>query len=369
MTETDELLYRVALTLIPGIGDTTAKKLIAYCGGAEAIFKQKKKQLTHIPDIGPKTAELIINQDVLQRAEEEVKFIIKNNITPIFFTDEAYPQRLKQCDDGPVLLYTQGNTNFNNRKVLSIVGTRKVTDYGTKITEQIVRGMAGTGCLIVSGLAYGVDITSHKAALKNNLPTVGIVAHGLDMLYPALHRKYLDRMIENGGGWATDFMKGTIPDRMNFPRRNRIIAGLADATLVIEAAEKSGTLITADLAHGYDRDVLAVPGNVDSEVSVGCNKLIRENKAALVTSAEDIIALLNWDSDTSKAKTVQSSLFIDLSPEEEALVKLLKTEGPTPIDIVGIKAGLPASKCSSLLFTLEFKGVVKALPGKVYELI
>lgn len=367
MAAENELLYRIALTLIPGVGDTTAKKLIAYCKGVEGVFKEKKKALLAIPDIGPRTAELIVGQDVLARAEEEVEFIEKNNIIPLFYLDPTYPKRLKECEDGPVMLYTKGNTNFNNRRVLSIVGTRKPTNYGKKVTEQIVEDIAYLDCLIVSGLAYGIDITAHKAAMQHNLATVGVVAHGLDKIYPAAHRKYAERMLENGG-WATDFISYTNPEQMFFPRRNRIIAGLADATLVIEAAEKSGTLITADLAVDYQRDVLAIPGNIDSELSVGCNKLIRENKAALVTSADDIINLLGWQPEDNRKKPIQPKLFVELTPEEELIVKLLQTEGPTGIDSVGLKAGLPASKCSSLLFTLEFKGMVKALPGKVYEL-
>ncbi len=367
MTDQNELLYRVALTLLPGVGDIYAKKLVSYCGGVEAVFKQKKQHLMAIPDIGAKMAEQILSSDVMQRAEEEVAFMEKKDITPIFYLDSNYPKRLRECEDGPVLLYTLGNTNFNNARILSIVGTRKITEHGAKITEQIVEELAATNCLIVSGLAYGVDITAHKAALQHNLPTVGIVAHGLDILYPELHRKYANKMMANGG-IATDFMSGNQPDKMFFPRRNRIIAGLADATLVIEAAEKSGTLITAELAVGYNRDVFAVPGRVEDEFSIGCNKLIKQNKAALVTSGEDIINLLNWESKGNKKKSIQPRLFVDLTTEEEILVNVLKDNGTTPIDEIGFKAGLTPSKCSSLLFTLEFKGVVKALPGKRYEL-
>ena len=333
MTAPNELLYQVALTLLPGVGDISAKKLVAYCGGAEAVFKQKKQHLMAIPDIGPITAGLIAGQDVLHRAEEEVAFIEKKNITPIFYLDSRYPKRLRECEDGPVLLYTQGNTNFNNQRVLSIVGTRKATEYGTKITEQIVEALTPTGCLIVSGLAYGIDITAHKAALQNGLPTVGIVAHGLDLLYPSAHRKYVNKMLDNGG-IATDFMSGTQPDKMFFPRRNRIIAGLADATLVIEAAEKSGTLITADLAVGYNRDVMAVPGNVFDEFSIGCNKLIRQNKAALVTNGDDIIAHMNWEPEGATKRNVQPRLFVELTTEEEALVAILKDNGTTLMRLV-----------------------------------
>lgn len=368
MIAEDELYYRIALTLIPGVGDITAKKLIAYCGGVAAIFTQKKAQLLTIPDVGPVLAKAIKEQNVLKRAEEEVNFISKNGITPIFYLDSNYPKRLKDCEDGPVMLYTQGDINFDNQRVLSIIGTRKNTDYGKKITEQVVEQLAPLGCLIVSGLAYGIDTISHREALKNNLPTLGVVAHGLDMVYPAQNRNMLEKMKANGG-WCTDFISGTIPDRMNFPRRNRIIAGLADATLVIEAAEKSGTLITADLAHGYNRDVFAVPGNIGQEFSAGCNKLIRENKAALVTGAEDLVTMLGWQTDAKHAKNIQRSLFVELNPDEQLLVDVLKANGLTPIDEIGFKSGLPPSKCSSLLFTLEFKGVVRALPGKVYELV
>lgn len=364
---TNPLLYQIALTLLPGVGDTTAKKLVSYCQGVEAIFHQKKSHLMAIPDIGPKIAETIVNQTVLARAEEELKFIESNGISPLFYTDANYPKRLRECEDGPILLYTQGNINFNNQKVISIVGTRKITHYGRKITEQMIEGLAPLNCLVVSGLAFGVDITAHKACLQHNLPTVGIVAHGLDMMYPAQHRKYVDKMMENGG-WATDFMSGSFPDKMFFPKRNRVIAGLADATLVIEAAEKSGTLITAELALGYQRDVLAVPGNVDQELSTGCNRLIRDNKAALVTGPQDVIDIMGWQTESKSPKILQPRLFVDLSAEEESLVNLLQKEGPMPIDSIGLKAGLTASKCSSMLFTLEFKGVIRALPGKIYQL-
>lgn len=369
MATENELLYRIALTLIHGVGDTTAKKLVAYCHGAEAVFKEKKRTLDNIPGIGAATVASILNPELFARAEQELEFITKNQISPLYYLDAEYPKRLKECEDGPILLYTKGNTNFNNPMVLSIVGSRMATHYGKKITEQVVEQLAPLNCLIVSGLAHGIDIAAHKAAMQHKLQTVGVVAHGLDMIYPAANRKYAHKMLEEGG-WATDFMSGTFPDKMFFPRRNRIIAGLADATLVVEAAEKSGTLITAELAFGYQRDVMAVPGNVDSELSGGCNKLIRENKAALVTGATDIMNLLSWHlDDPTKKRTVQPRLFVELTPEEEVIVKLLQTHGATPIDMVGLKAGLPASKCSSLLFTLEFKGVVRPLPGKVYELV
>ena len=280
---TETLKYQIALTLIPGVGDVLAKNLISYCGSAEEVFKQKKAQLFKIPDIGPVIAESIVKFNSFKRAEEEIKFIEKYKIQPLFYLDKTYPERLKQCYDSPPLLYYKGNVELNQTKILAIVGTRKASDYGKAITEEIISGLSQEGILIISGLAYGIDIYAHKAALKNNLNTIGVVGHGLDTIYPAIHKPVAEKMI-NQGGILTEFMSKTKMSPENFPARNRIVAGISDAVLIVEAAEKGGALITAEIANSYNRDVFAIPGRSIDTVSRGCNYLIKSNKAALVES-------------------------------------------------------------------------------------
>ncbi|MBI4930995.1 MAG: DNA-protecting protein DprA [Bacteroidetes bacterium] len=375
------LLYNIGITLLPGVGDVTAKNLIAYCGSAEAVFKEKKSKLEKIPGIGSLTAEAIsksdVIKDVLTRSEEEIKFMEKKEIIPLFFTDVNYPARLKQCDDSPVMLYTKGTMNpagnssnginLNADKIISIVGSRKSTAYGKKICEQIVDAFASYSVLIVSGLAYGIDITAHRSALKNNLPTVGVLAHGLDNLYPSEHTNTAEKMCENGG-LITEFMSNTKMNPEYFPRRNRIVAGMADATIVIEATYKSGALITAEIANSYDREVFAVPGRMDDISSEGCNLLIKANKAMLIQSAEDIIKALNWNVESKKPKRMQAELFANLSEEEEALVNILKEKEKIHIDDLCLASRLSMSRAATLLLNLEFSGAVKSLPGKMYAL-
>ena len=363
------LLYNIGITLLPGVGDVTAKNLIAYCGSAEAVFKEKKSRLEKIPGIGSITAEVISQSDVIKdaliRAEEEIKFIEKEGIAPFFFTDENYPFRLKQCDDGPVMIYTKGNMNLNSEKIISIVGSRKSTAYGKKICEQIVDSLASYNVLIVSGLAYGIDITAHRAAVKNNLQTVGVLAHGLDLLYPSEHYQTSEKMCENGG-LITEFLSKTKMNPEYFPRRNRIVAGMSDATIVVEATMKSGALITAEIANSYNREVFAVPGRVDDFSSEGCNLFIKANKAMLIQSAEDVIKAMNWDVQNKKPKRIQQELFANLSAEEEALMNILKEKEKIHIDDLCLASKIPMSKTASLLLNLEFAGAVKSLPGKIY---
>jgi DNA processing protein len=362
-----ELQYKIGITLIPGVGHVIAKTLISYCGSAEAVFKEKQSTLLKIPDIGPLTAESIIKQDVLARAEKEIKFIEDNDVTPLFYLDKAYPLRLKQCNDGPVMLYYKGNADLNNNRVIAIVGTRAATPYGKKLTEELVSGLQSTGALIVSGLAYGIDVCSHKTAVDAGLPTIGVVAHGLDKLYPPDHYNLSRKMIENGG-ILSDFLSGSEPDRENFPKRNRIIAGLADAIVVVESKISGGAMITADIAFSYSREVMAFPGKVDDIVSQGCNKLIQQNKAYLIRNAEDVTQYLGWKEDKKKAKK-QKELLFDLSPEQESIINTLKgQETPMHIDDIAILSKLTPGLLSSHLLTLEFAGVLKSLPGKMYSL-
>ncbi len=362
-----QLLYEIGITLLPGIGDVNAKKLIAYCGGVEAVFKNKKSQLLKIEGIGPKLADAIVNQSVLKRAESEISFIENNNIQTLFFTDKNYPIRLKQTLDGPVMIYYKGKADLNQSKIIAIVGTRKITDHGKAICDQIISDFKGDEVLIVSGLAYGVDTQAHKSSVDYGLPTIGVLAHGLDRIYPGINRALAKKMVEKGG-LLTDFISGTNPDAQNFPKRNRIIAGLADATLVIESATKGGSLITADIANSYNRDVFAVPGRPDDAYSRGTNFLIRTNRAALVETANDIRYIMGWDRPRNEI-SIQKRLFIELKPEEELLMNIIREEKDPTIDFIALKAQMPMSKVSATLLNMEFEGLIRCLPGKVFKLI
>ena len=359
------MLHRIAITLVPGVGDVNAKKLIAWCGSAEAVFREKRPALLKIPGMGAATVDSILGTRVLERAERELAFIERYRIRPLFFLDEDYPQRLKHCLDGPVMLYQRGNANLNPTRVLSVVGTRRASAYGRAMTERILGGLAGQDTLIVSGLAYGIDTLAHRAALAADLPTVGILAHGLDRIYPGVNRKLAIRMQEQGG-LLTEFLSETNPDRENFPKRNRIVAGLSDATLVVESAVKGGALITANIAHSYDRDVLAVPGRSDDDLSRGCNYLIKSNKAALVESAEDIRYIMQWD-EREAGKTRQAELCRDLSPEARTVCGILEEHGECSIDFLVMQSRLSNSRIAAVLLELEFDGLVKSLPGKMFR--
>ena len=364
----EELIYKIGIGLIPKIGDVTAKKLIAYCGGVEAVFKEKKEALLKIPGINKVLTDEILRQNVLNRAEDEIQFIEKNHITPLFYLDEDYPFRLKNCNDGPIMIYYKGNKNLNNAKVLAVVGTRMATDYGKRLCDDFMKEFASLDVLIVSGLAYGIDINAHKSALANGLPTIGVLGHGLDTIYPSAHTNTAKQMLDNGG-LISEFLSNSRCDKENFPRRNRIIAGMSDATLVVEAAKKGGALITAEIANSYSRDVYAVPGRVADTYSQGCNFLIRTNRAALVESASDLIYMMGWEAKTKKNKVVQQQLFVELSEVEELLKGIVAENGQIPIDSIAYKCNLPVSKVSAILLNMEFMGVIRTLPGKIYSLV
>jgi len=364
----EQLLYHIAITSIPNIGDVTAKKLIAYCGSSEQVFSEKKSLLEKIPGIGALNAQKIIQHktEALAIAEEELGFIKKNNVVPLFYLNDNYPKRLLHCEDGPILIYTKGNIELNNPKVISIVGTRKATDYGKDFCEKIVQELVPHQPLIISGLAYGIDVCSHKAALKNKLPTVGVLAHGLDRMYPQQHAGVAKQMIENGG-LLTDYKSGTNPDRENFPKRNRIVAGLSDLTIVIESSKKGGSLITAYIANDYNRDVFALPGRLNDSQSEGCNNLIKSHKAALIQSVKDIEYIMGWEA-KKKVQKKQTQLFAELTPEQKVVTAILSKNDRIAIDELSLQAKLPMSKTASLLLELEFSGLVKSFPGKVYKL-
>ena len=359
-----ELVYRIALTQVQGIGPVKARKLVASCGSAEAVFREKKNILTKIPDIGQFSAQAIASADGFHRAEMEAEFIERNGIRTLFFTDEKYPERLLACEDSPILLFAKGEMNLNAPRVISVVGTRKATPYGRAFCEELIRDLVPYKPLVVSGLAYGIDICAHRYAIRYNLPTVGCLAHGMDRIYPSLHTTVAKEMVVNGG-LLTEFLSGTAPDRELFPTRNRIIAGLADCTIIVESDLRGGSVITAQVANGYNRDVFAVPGRHNDRYSSGCNHLIRRNVAAILTSAEDLVNYMNWNSPVVK-KNPQAELFDQLSGEERKLMELLSARGKMAMDTISESLGLGLSRSSSVLLSLEFQGYVKALPGKFY---
>jgi len=363
------LIYKIALSMIPGIGGVLARNLIAYTGSAEAIFSETEKTLTKIPGIGEVNAGRIKENGTLAKAEKEIEFILKKNINVLFYTEKEYPRRLKTCADAPILLYTKGNMNLDEQRVISVVGTRNATDYGKNICDELIQKIAERkySALVVSGLAYGIDIHAHKAALKYGLPTVAVLAHGLDKIYPSLHKEIALKMLDNGGA-LTDFPSETKIDPSNFLRRNRIIAGLADATIVVESAKKGGALVTADIASSYNRDVFAFPGRAGDNFSNGCNQLIRNNGASLIEGIDDLEFFMGWETKQEK-KAVQSKLFVDLLPDEEKVVKLLRENGELFIDQISAELSFPVSHVSALLLNMEFKNILVALPGKIYRLM
>jgi len=362
------LLYQIGLTLIPGVGDVLGKKLVTLFGSAEAIFREPRRHLKKMERVGELLAQAAGNKDILLRAEKEVRFIDKYNILPLFFTDKRYPVRLKQCFDSPVILFYKGNAELNHGHVIGVVGTRNATGYGKIITHKLVEGLMDRQIMVISGLAYGIDSCAHRSALELGMDTIAVLGHGLDRIYP-VQNKILAEKIINRGGLLTEFLSESMPDREHFPKRNRIIAGLCDAVIVVEAAQKGGALITADIANSYNRDVFAVPGRIGDVYSEGTNYLIRTNRAALVQKAEDIEYLMGWRQDKNISPCRQPKLFIELTPEEEKIVNLLNERGSLAIDDISLQTEIPVSKTSSSLLNLEFEGKIKCLPGKVYILL
>jgi DNA processing protein len=362
---TNSLLHLLALQKAPNLGDTTAKKLIAVVGSVEGVFKEKRQNLLKIDGIGEHRIKGLFDVSLFDAAETELEFIKANNITTQSYMDSEYPERLKQCADGPILLFQRGAINLNNRHIISIVGTRKVTTQGISFCNEFIEALSPLNPIIVSGFAYGVDITAQKAAVKHQLQTIGCLAHGLNQIYPKVHSKYVSQ-IEDNGGFITDFWSSDTFDRNNFLKRNRIIAGLSEATIVIESAEKGGSLVTADIANSYDREVFAVPGRPKDTQSVGCNTLIKKQQAHVLTSAADLIYMLNWDIN-EKSKTVQKSLFVELDDTEKTIYKYLQEQGKEHIDLIALGCNMPSYKIASVLLSMEMKGVIRPLPGKLFE--
>ncbi len=361
-------LSLLALHFISGIGDYTIRQLVSYSGSAERVFKIPKGKLMKIPGIGEVTAQSIINGKPFGKAEKELLRAEKEEVELIFFTDKKYPTRLKQIDDAPSLLYAKGNTDFENAKTVGIVGTRKATDYGKARVEELVASLVPHEALIVSGLAYGIDIHAHKHAVKNNLPTVGVMGSGIDVIYPSAHKDTVKKMLDQGG-IITEHPFGTKPDAHNFPARNRIVAGLSDAIIIVEAAERGGALITAEIGNSYNKDVFAFPGNIGQSTSDGCNSLIKANKAHLITSVKDLEYIMNWDvAVKAPKKNIPFSLEGYDDAEKIVIQTLIDNKGSLNIDNLSWKTNLPLSQLASILLGLEFKGIMQSLPGKIYKL-
>lgn len=363
----EDLFYNLALQHVTNLGDTTAKKLLGKFKSAENIFKEKKANLLKIDGIGKIRIQELYDSKHLKAAEAELKFIDQNNIQTHYFQDENYPEKLKHCLDGPILIFSKGKIDLQKKKIISVVGTRQITPQGISFCKSFIEDIAALDPVIISGFAYGVDITAHKAAVKNGLQTVGCLAHGLNQIYPKSHKKYM-KEIEENGGFFTDFWSTDKFERNNFLKRNRIIAGLSEATIVIESAEKGGALVTADIANSYDREVFAVPGRPSDKYSTGCNNLIKAQSAHVLTSAADLAYILNWDVETER-KPIQKQLFIELELEEQKLYEFLQTQGKSELDTLALNCNFPTFKAATLLLNMELKGAIRPLPGKLFEVI
>lgn len=365
----NDLLYQIGLTMINGIGAILARHLVETVGNAEAVFKENERLLEKVPGIGSKLISEIRNPEVLKKAEQEVAFIEKHAIQSFFIKDENYPRRLLECPDAPVLFYYKGQADLNASRIISIVGTRKATSYGRGLTESLVHELSAIdpGLLIVSGLAYGIDIQAHRSALDAGLPTVAVLAHGLDQIYPPLHRDTARNMLDRGG-LLSDYPSHTIPDKPNFVKRNRIVAGLSDVTVVVESAERGGSLITADIAFSYGRDVLTFPGRTTDYYSRGCNALIRFNKAGLITSAEDLVKAMCWE-EQPKAKMPELQTRFSFTEDDviARVIHVLKERKEIQINEISRITELPVYELSSILLELEMEDLIRILPGGKYK--
>ncbi len=368
-----ETLYTLALHLMEGIGGVKARQLISYCGSSEAVFKLPKGKLMKIPQIGERIASSLQEASLLKTAEQEIEKTHKQGIHILSYHQPEYPQRLKQTYDAPLVLFAKGDAKLNPSRSVAIVGTREATEYGKAVTEEIVSELRKYQPLIVSGLAYGIDIAAHRACIKYNLPTVGVMASGIDTIYPAAHKKTTEQMLQQEGAILTENKLGTKPDAMRFPARNRVIAGMADVIIVVEAKAKGGALITADIANDYNREVMAVPGNLHKDTSEGCNNLIKQHKAHIFTSIKDLENLLNWADDSHIMTAKQVRLHFDkseLSPIEQKIIATLevKDEQALPIDELSWQIEAPIQEVNAAVLNLEILGLIKSLPGKKYSL-
>lgn len=360
-------VHNLAISMIPGVGDVLAKALISHFGSAEAVFSACVHKLTLIPGIGSDRATQILRTDALLRAEQMLKTIKEQGIRLLFFQDVDYPSRLRNCIDAPVVLFYKGTADLNCTRIVSVVGTRNATEYGKNLCKQLIEALSASGALVISGLAYGIDVTVHKECLQASVPTIGVLGHGLDMIYPRLHQAVAHKMLLNGG-LITEFPFGSPPDRENFPKRNRIIAGMADAVVVVEATRKGGALITAEIANSYNRDVYAFPGRTTDLFSEGCNFLVKTNRAGLLQHAKDLLYYLGWDAPEKTSRlSAQIEMPIGLDDAEQLIVKAVQAT-PLSIDNIGILTEIPQSKLAVILFNLEMKGILVSTPGNIYRL-
>ncbi len=361
-----DLLYKIALTKIPLVGAVTAKNLVSYCGGVRDVFEARRKDLLKIPGIGRQVAMNVLSKTALEEAEQEMLFLEKNEITPLFYLDKNFPQRLSPLYDSPILLYYKGTAALNARRVVAVVGTRTPSTRGTGICENLIEGLAAFNPLIISGLAYGIDVTAHRASLRKGLETVAVLGNGLSQIYPAQHRKVAEEMMQHGG-LLTEFTHEAGPDREHFPMRNRIVAGLCDTLIVVESAEKGGSLITVQQANSYNREVFAVPGRTTDKFSKGCNLLIKNNLGRLVESAQDVAKAMRWKQvKGEEKKSFQAELFPNLTGREKQLLDLIQKEEEIGIDQIAYQTDIANSELAATLLNLEFKGLVRSLPGKRY---
>lgn len=364
----DEIIAALRLQNVPNIGDITAKKLIGNCGSPAAIFEEHNHHLLRIDGIGKHTLKGLKDLEHLEAAQAEYEFFRNQEIDLHYFMDASYPALLKHCVDSPILLFGSGNIDLNNQRIISVVGTRNITSYGSAFCEEFIAELAPLNPVIVSGYAYGVDICVQKAAIKHGLQTIGCLAHGLNQIYPKNHERYVYE-VEKNGGFFTEFWSTSQPERENFLKRNRIIAGMSEATVVVESADKGGSLVTADIANSYNRDVFAVPGRTHDKYSSGCNNLIKQQKAHMLTSAADLVYMLGWEIEEKKAEPVQKQLFVELSETEKEIYDYLQQGGKQMLDHIALACKLPIFKVSSTLLNMEMKGVVRPLPGKLFEAI
>ena len=370
-----EIFYAMALTRLTNFNYQQALELYKAVGSAQMLFEHRNEIGDIIKDASPRLMEALKDWDeAMRRAETELRFMEERRIRALTLNDDDYPQRLTECPDAPIIIYYTGNADLNQEKIVSIVGTRHATPYGQDLIHRFVSELRGLcpQVLIVSGLAYGVDICAHREALANGYPTVGVLAHGLDQIYPYRHRETAAQML-NHGGLLTEFMSQTNADKPNFVRRNRIVAGMADAVILVESAAKGGGLITAEIAQSYARSVFAFPGNVGQPYSEGCNNLIRDNGAGLISSAQDFVKAMGWWEEPHRqqafADGIERNLFPDLTAEEQQVVSLLQQTNDLQLNIITVKTGIPIGRLTALLFQLEMKGVVKPLAGGMYHLL
>ena len=364
----EKLLAILRLQKSKAVGDILAKKLIVNVGDVEQVFKEKSTILEKINGIGAHAIKHLFDSENLKSAEKELDYITKNKIEYTYFLEDDYPKNLQNCIDSPILMFKDGNINFNSNKIISIVGTRNMSSYGRDFTNKLIDELSTYSPIIVSGFAYGVDICAHKAAIRNNLQNIAVLAHGFEQIYPKVHKKYIHQVNENGG-FLTEFWSEEQPLRENFLKRNRIVAGISTCTIIIESADKGGSLVTADIANSYNRDVFALPGRTTDIFSKGCNNLIKNHKAHLLNSPSDIVQLLNWDIKEKIKKPIQQQLFIELKEDEQKIYDYLQKNGKQLLDIIALECNIPLFQLSSILLQMELKGVIKPLPGKMFETI